>query len=697
MKSLIWKEWRENLRWAAVPPLLILLPMLLLGGPQEPVFGTGGAFLMFLIAALSGAALGFVQVFFESRGDQRALLLHRPLSRSRIFLAKVIAGTGVYLLAQGIPFLFVQLWMATPGHMAAPYHWRAGLPWLADILAGLVYYFAGMLTAQREARWYGSRSLGLAAAFLCTTLVWSLPEFWHAVLAVAVLGTLVGVAAWGSFLAGGAYAPQPLVARAALAATLLAGLLVVSFVAKLVVGEWYHSGRVSYDQRLDRQGRVLLVPWKEGVGPVEPVTDLEGRAPPDLQGRRVDRNLIDEIEAPLAGMGWPRHRSYRNPGRLYVEYENDSKPGREEWFYVPAQGRLVGYDAEFHQLLGSFGPDGFAPAGVPPGERFAGELRYLTRLWQATPPPYLAFPGGVYDVDFARRTTRTLFTPPAGETVQWAARWRDRRDKAALLVVNTDRSVHVLTEAGTPVVSLPKAPESESQKLQNVGWLAKRERYVLRYGPKPFVGADECWHVPTTVREYDPAGQETAHRTLPLLPLPESSPADALFGLAAPPVEAAILVGTSRGLRWEARTSGGEEESVLLEVVEDWIAYFLTLPVWSTDTTSGQFWGFTALSLLSAAACALGCFLLAGRHSFSRARRLGWALCGLLFGWVGLVLMLTLLDWPARVRCPSCGRPRRVDRDLCEHCGSAHAAPAHDGTDIFEESPATPPAALAAH
>jgi hypothetical protein len=695
MRSLLWKEWRENLKWAGLPALLTLLPLVLLGGPAEPVPGVSGAFLLFLIAAVFGAALGFLQVFFESRGDQRALLLHRPLGRSSVFLAKVAAGVGIYLLALGVPFVCVQVWMATPGHMAAPYHWRAGLPWLADILAGLVYYFAGMLTAQREARWYGSRGLGLAAAFLCTLLVWTLPEFWQALLAIGLFGTLAGVAAWGSFLAGGAYAPQPRVARAALALTLLTGLFVASFLGKLMIGQWYHSGRMSYDYRLDRQGRVLVVPWKEGVGPVEPLTDLDGHVPPDLRGRRVDRNLIDEIEAPLAGVGWRKHRSYRNPGRLYVEYENDSKPGREEWFYVPDQGRLLGYDAEFHQFLGSFGPDGFAPAGVPPGERFQGELRYLTRLWQAIPPPYLTFPGGVYDVDFSRRTTRTLFTPPEGETVLWATRWRDRREKGALVVVSTDQSVHVLTEAGTPLASVPKAYDSESQRLQTVGWLADRERYVLRYGPWQFLAADEYGTVPTSVREHDAAGHETGHRTLPPLPDAEPSPAEALFGLATPPTEAAALVGTSRGLRREARSSGGEEQSVLLELVEYWIGYFIPLPVWRTDTSSGLFFGFSALTLLSAAACALACFLLARRYAFSRARRAGWALCGLLFGWVGLVLMLALLEWPARVSCPSCRRPRRVDRERCEHCGAPHTLPAPDGTEIFEEEAATPHVALA--
>jgi hypothetical protein len=713
MKALIWKEWRENLKWAVLPGLLILLPMVLLGGPHEPMFGVGGELLLFLIAALFGAVLGFLQVFFEASGDKRSLLLHRPLSRSRIFLGKALAGVGIYLLALGIPFVGVQAWMATPGHMAAPYQWETGLPWLADILAGLVYYFAGMLTAQREARWYGSRGLGLATAFLCTVLVWSLPEFWQALLVIVILGTLVGLAAWGSFLAGGAYAPQPRLAKAALAVTLLTGLLVVSFIGKLMIGQWYHSGSITDYYHLDRQGRVLIVPWKDGVGPTEPLTDLEGHVLPDLQGRRVDRNLIDEIEAPLAHLGWARHRSYRNPGRFYVEYLNDSRPSREDWFYVHEQGRLLGYDADYHQFLGSFGPDGFIPAGQSPspqpsppaggegrvrgqpGESFQGALRYLTLPWKALPPPYLAFPGGVYDVDFSRRTIRKLFTPPAGETVLWATRWKDRREKGSLVVVSTDKSVHVLTEAGAPVVSVPLVYGREQYRLASVGRLEAPQRYVFWYHPaNQFLEPEELLTLPGYLLEYDGAGHELARRTLPRLPLGESSSVESLFGLATPLTEVTTLVGTFRGLRSEVRSTGGKERWALLELLESWIPYFIPKAV-LLETKDGVFFGFTAMTLLSAGACALVCFLLARRYAFSRARRIGWALCGFLFGWTGLVLMLALQDWPARVSCPSCRQPRRVDRACCEHCGAPHAVPAPDGTEVFEATDAAPHAASA--
>jgi hypothetical protein len=687
MKSLLWKEWRENLKWAGLPALVIFLPLLLLGSPDEPIADVTGAVLFFLTACVFGALLGFLQVFSEARGDQRALLLHRPLSRSRIFLGKALAGVGLYLLALGVPFVCVEAWMAVPGHMPAPYHWRAGLPWLADILAGLAYYFAGMLTAQREARWYGGRGLGLVAAFFCTFLVWSATEFWQALAAVAGFVVLTGVAAWGSFIAGGAYAPQPRAARGALAVTFLAGLLTISFVGKVAVGQWLESAETSSMYVLDRQGRVLVVAWQSGVGPTEPATDLEGNLPPDLRGRHVDRNLVDEMEAPSARMDWPTFRSYRNHGWCYVKYSNDTRPAAELWFYAAAEARLLGYDAEFGQFIGSFGPDGFAPAGRAPRDRFEGELRYPTRLWDALSPAYLAFPGRVYDVDFSRRTIRALFTPPAGETVVWASRLRDRREKRSRVVVSTDRSVHVLTEAGEPVVSAPRAYDRRLYQLSSVSRLENPERYAFWYTPSLGEPA-EVATLPQYLEEYDAEGRELSRRTLPPLSEPGPSRAAALYGMATPPAEFAAVAGALRHLLSEARSGNGMDTWVPLALLERWTGAFLPGVAHGTGNQRHLLPGFVVLSLVSGAACALACLLLARRYAFSGARCAVWALCGLLFGWVGLVLMLAIQEWPARVRCPSCGRPRRVDRERCERCGAPHAPPAPDGTEIFEEAPA---------
>jgi hypothetical protein len=162
--------------------------------------------------------------------------------------------------------------MAVPGHMPAPYHWRTGLPWLADILAGLVYYFAGMLTAQREARWYGSRCLPLAAALFCSYLVWALTEFWQALAAIALFTSLMSVAAWGSFTSGGAYDCQPRISRLSLAMILLASLLLLSMFVKQIIGTGFGS-EVIYVCDMTRQGRVLLAAFRENEGKSGPWLD----------------------------------------------------------------------------------------------------------------------------------------------------------------------------------------------------------------------------------------------------------------------------------------------------------------------------------------------------------------------------------------------------------------------------------------
>src|SRR5262249_35900417 len=152
-------------------------------------------------------------------------------------------------------------------------------------------YFAGMLVAQREARWYGSRCLGLAAGFFGSILVWVLPEFWQALVAIVALGGVVAVAAWGSFLAGGAYAPQPRLAKVALALTFLAGLSALGLTGKVFVGA--SQGATNEYYWLDHQGRGLVVHVHQGR--IRSITDLEGQVPPEVQGKWLDEHILKEL------------------------------------------------------------------------------------------------------------------------------------------------------------------------------------------------------------------------------------------------------------------------------------------------------------------------------------------------------------------------------------------------------------------
>jgi hypothetical protein len=143
-------------------------------------------------------------------------------------------------------------------------------------------------------------------------------------------------------------------------------------------------------------------------------------------------------------------------------------------------------------------------------------------------------------------------------------------------------------------------------------------------------------------------------------------------------------VGTKRFLDSEVRENNGAEVWLLHQFLLVATPYFTPGVRWLPRAHPDLIAGFAASMLVSALACALSCFLLARRFAFSRARSIGWALLGCFFGWVGLLLMLAVQEWPARIVCPKCRKLRVVIRDACEHCGAPHAAPAPDGTEIFE-------------
>jgi hypothetical protein len=706
MKSLVWKEWRENATWTPVPSLLILGAMPLFGVPVLVDANYLGY--VSLVAGLSGALLGFLQVFPEARGDKRSLLLHRPLSPSRIFLGKAVAGMSLYLLALLVPTACAVVLAATPGHVAAPFEWPMVLPWLGDVLTGLVYYFAGMLVAQREARWYGSRCLPLAAGLCASLLVWNVSEFWQALVVLLVLGGTLAVAARGSFLAAGAYGPQPALAKATLGATLLAGLSVLVFAVKVTLGLWL-AGPFDYPYELDREGHLFLI-HEEGGRRITAVTDLEGRVPEALKGSRRDWYAVNDIKAKSSNADpLPRGVSYRNPGRYLLAYENETTPPHEAWWYVPARGRILGYDKGRKYFLGSFGPDGFVPPGEQPRERFHGDANQRSLGYVAKARDPLAFPTGAYTIDFHKGTVRKVFVPPGGERIRWASKQSEKLENWQMWFVGTDRAIHFLDQSGKELLAVPLAYGPATDEVNLVGRLVKPDRYWAWYYPQ--------WHQPLAAQAaspeakvvvYDAAGRECQPRQeSPPRPgvtritpvnysdmLVEPSSFQAFAGLATSPVEAATLVGTTSYLESETRRNPVEVPLLLQDL---WFTTQAYIPGvrWNVQAHPGLARSFAALMLLASVGSAFVCIMLPRRHTWSLARRVGWGCGGLLFGPTGLLLMIALLEWPAQVACPKCHKVRAVTRDTCEHCGAAHATPVADGTEVIEPSTADPCTVLA--
>lgn len=714
MKSLVWKEFRENVKWAVVPPLVFVGQLWLYG---VCLCDNYFRFVSF-VAAVFGGALGILQTASESQGDRRSLLLHRPLSPSRIFLAKALTGGGLYLAAMGAPLALFVVQKVIPGHFVPhlPLSMRGMLllPWLADILTGLVYYFAGMLVGLRDGRWYGSRCLGFFAAMLCTLLVWNLAAFWQALLAILLFGGLAATAAWGSFLTADDYEAEPFFAKIALGCTILSGLTLLSVGGKTIIeGTLIDSRhyRTNSQYLLDRHGRVLVWHRQAKGRPQIQITDADGNVPVEFQQHAESAKMYAELSkltAPAAGSDSFQIRSYRSFERIFVPFANRSTPYGESWCYVPSEGLLVGYDILGQHLIGRIGPDGFTPIGEQPAARFGGDLtfRNTDRSRVSQGPDYLAFPSGVYTVDFAHRDVKKLFAPPAGETVLGAGMWRGGSNGAAMdreefpgveflkstefpegsrLVVNTDHALYILNSDGKAVLSAPLV--YETQVYDTVAYqLEDPLRIVVQYGPSVHLPLAARKVMPIQLVEYGASGNELSRRTLPVLPVDEPAMNhQPWFGLATPPAEAALLIGPVYGDIYRSTPDRLHKLSRLQEWLFDFNSAILPQPVdLHYGLSNGRVRLYAAGILLNGLLFAVLCYWLARRYAFSWRRRLVWACCGFFFGPAGLLLMFAIQDWPARIACASCGKPRIVTRITCEHCGQPHAPPVEDGTEVIE-------------
>ena len=141
MRAIVFKELRENLRWTLL--LMLGLAAALAFGVHSDGKTSGVSLISTLTAIVTavafpvvGLTLGLVQVLQDRRRGRWGFVVHRPLSRSMIFAAKVVAGIVLYTVAGGVPLMVTIAWVATPGHVSGPFDWRMALPPLADLLCG---------------------------------------------------------------------------------------------------------------------------------------------------------------------------------------------------------------------------------------------------------------------------------------------------------------------------------------------------------------------------------------------------------------------------------------------------------------------------------------------------------------------------------------------------------------------------------
>jgi hypothetical protein len=687
-RALLWKEFRELLRPGLTALAIVGVGLLFTTSinRSDTTVGMYGAsittFSLFtLTSAVAGLIIGWTQIRREHRGDAWALLVHRPVRRSTIWWSKVVAGASVYLLAAGIPMVLAAAWNATPGHQPAPYDVRMMLPDVADLLCGVVYYVAALVATMREARWYASRALPIGAAMLCTTLVIAAQTFGMALLAIVVGAVVVGTAARAAFVAGGYYEPEPKAARAMLGVSVAIGLFIVGSMAIGIMSAMLTvNGPMSFRMtRLAVASDGSLVRVTTNFTPFSPdrpvqVVDLSGRPIGPLSTTGVAATA--EIPLNVAGdyQRFAHADGYRGTGGIFVPLA--SYPPRQSetsWYYMKRLRLIAIYDNLSARRMGWLGPAGFTRGDAPPAQRFEGELRPYAEF--AYFQPLITLPAAVYRIDRDARTIQQIFTARAGEEVLGAAGAGDSVAVTKLgpigqfEAIATTRRLYVVSRDGAPELVVPHDPRAagygsvkvvralDAPGTPTVVW------YTAQDGTLPEAIRDTAR---AQITKYNAAGSAIAHLALrsdsTIGPPQRTEWARIVATRSVEPLMRPIWTAVRHS---DARARPGAAHGGASPAVVGWIASLLGAIVWAIIT-----------------------YVIARRYALAPARRWWWTAVAFLGGTLGMLLMFSLLEWPAREPCPACGKERVVTRERCQHCGAPFTAPAPDGTEIFEAAPA---------
>ena len=683
MKTLIRKEFRENVKLAVIGfgiftfllaqayrSCTTLYANLALGQTgwygdstiAQPLLGSLPKLAM-VFCAIFGAILGWLQIHNERHRDLWAFLIHRPLSRTKIFFAKVIAGLCLYVAGAGLPLLGVILMIRIPGHMAAPFEWAMVLPVTACFLSGIVYYFAGLLTGLRQARWYASRGLGLGVAILVSVAVVIVPEFWRALFLILLGGAIVATAAWGSFMSNGYYVGQPPLGRRALVASLmLGGFIVVMVVMALLETLVPNSFRESYHwsrYQMTKDGEIYKLTQPAGK-PLQ-ITELNGMPLKDTKtGRPITQTefnrLVDSESSIQANFDDQAQYQKRHQGR-YMDSSHFFTLWRQTpdtLWYWNRNGRLWGYDIASRRFIGSLGPSGFTPVLTTGPDRFSRpEGQYGNGYYNSSyPARTLMTDTAVYKLNFENRTANVFFAATNNNRIGGALDVSLNSYDWNYTIIVTREFVQLLKPDGKVVWQIPYVPAYPAYNGVVVSFLEATNRFALWLNANSQTNKLMGWTLPSHI-VWLAAGQGAL----------ESTNLPSLSGYQG----------------WTPTLT----ERLLQSVVPP---AFYSAPVflYGMDFFRDFPWKDFLTSLAAAVVYTGIGWCLGRRYYFSIGSQLKWAGFHLLFGLPGLLGFLCAQEWPAREPCPNCKNLRLVDREKCAHCGADFAPPPRNGTEIFE-------------
>ncbi len=642
MRALIKKDVREHLAPAAIG-LAAGLGLAVLAGTGSsrgndfmPVGSESYLKQLTLVSYLLAAGLGFLLSWKEELRGTWTFLLHRPVSRGQVLAGKLLAGTTLYALATGIPFLAFSAWCAVPGNYPAPWSSDYVLAGAMVLAGGLPVLVGAFSAGASRARWYGTRFTPVLAAGL---LVFFGRESvsWLAEAGVLLGATvLLVLGAWSTFAgtAKSRWISALPVTLGACSALMLGSALFLDEVRSRLPQEDTAAPWVVFE--FAKNGTVLRATRRSGHA--ETLESLDGM-PIERSVGELSYLLTYSLErAPNKPM------SGRDERASSVRALADSRPASGLVSHALVRERvIVAYDVQTRRVAGYFGRNGFAPRredvqpfaeGWTPERGPQGSLQALDS-------------SGLYLLD---STGGPSWHVPLNDAMSWAV-------TVGPGFGSYEEPLRVLVRApGYVEVHSPNVPVPVRYRLS--GEMDRAKTLDVSLLPEGVLGI-RAHDLPDGENEVvllakvEPSGRTAWERRAVVVPArargrgPERVN-DVLLGVNPP---LAALVFSSRGeLHEQLRAKVGR--------------------------------GALTLSGLLSLVCAAAIFLDLRRRGDPVAAQLGWTAWALLGGLPALVAFVAR-ERATRVPCPSCGAKRVPTSPSCPRCATGWPAVERRDIDIF--------------
>ncbi len=678
MKAILWKELRENFRWALLGGVVLAVAeFYILAGLQRDLRTDGNitltdpSFLMVVLfgSALIAGGLAAVQILPERSRDRWAALLHRPVSRSVIFGGKAVAGLGLYAAAVLLPFTASACYVAWPGKFAAPFVAGLLLAGLHAMSGGVTIYFGSLLLCLQRGRWIGTRGvvlLAMGAVFLL-----EMSAVGPFLLLPMIGAAILALAAWHAMLGEDAPERGRWLRKVAFVVVVLLGaqgaLLLVGLGLSLLPKSATDSGFTYTRLEVTQDGQIL----RSSAG-----TNEEGQVVTDLAGNRItDERYVGNNSYQNLCQFWAlnyefgfRRRGFSpaSVGNLlgigHVRGLRLGLEARENWFLLVRQNYFIGYDNLSRRCIGICDQEGFKAPGskpVPFTDPLRGEFFYRGA------PAWFWTDHRLYAITFFDRQLKVFFDQPDSSIDEMMQVPVQRlTEDLRYVVLALENGIQVLDAQGRPVFSRPYLHDPERWGTVEVATNPAIDKFYFLSQPNSFNVDPKQAPAATYLDELDLHGNVTqSHEEL----IDNRVTVDPRWLTTAQACLLPLLPAVLQH-RFGGPFISFEPDATL----------FFKQDVMALDAV-----GWTVMTIFAVALAVLAA-VWARRVGFTVRQAWPWVVLVLLFGPAALLAFRLAGGWPQRVRCPFCGRPRILTDDKCAHCQHVWETPPPSGTEIFQ-------------